>query len=58
MNLLTTLSCYYVEEISFMYLYVSIIISYEPGREKTGLRDFRPGLTQTGLCSRRRWLVA
>ena len=26
--------------------------------EKTGLRGFRPGLTQTVLCSYRRWLEA
>ena len=29
---------------------------YEPQREKTCLRGFRPGLTQTGLYSHRRWL--
>ena len=27
---------------------------YEPRREKTGLRGFRPGATQTGLYSHRR----
>ena len=31
---------------------------YEPRREKTGLRDFRPGPTQTGLYSHRKWLEA
>ena len=31
---------------------------YEPRSEKTGLRDFRPGLTQTGLYRHRRWLEA
>ena len=31
---------------------------YEPPCEKTGLRGFRPGPTQTGLCSHRRWLEA
>ena len=31
---------------------------YEPRCEKTGLRCFRPGLTQTGLYSHRRWLEA
>ena len=31
---------------------------YEPRCEKTGLRGFRPGLTQTGLYSYRRWLEA
>ena len=29
-------------------------VSYEPRREKTGLRDFRTGPTQTGLYSLRR----
>ena len=32
--------------------------SIEPRSEKTGLRGFRPGLTQTGLYSHRRWLEA
>ena len=31
-------------------------LTYEPGCEKTGLRGFRSGPTQTGLYSRRRWL--
>ena len=31
-------------------------IIYEPRREKTGLRGFRPGPTQTGLYSHIRWL--
>ena len=31
-------------------------VTFEPRREKTGLRDFRPGLTETGLYSHRRWL--
>ena len=30
----------------------------EPRHEKTGLRGVRPGLTQTGLYSYRRWLEA
>ena len=34
------------------------IVSYEPRCEKTGLRGFRPGPTQTGLYSHRRWLEA
>ena len=29
---------------------------YEPRCEKTGFRGFRPGQTQTGLFSHRRWL--
>ena len=32
--------------------------TYEPRSEKTGLRGFRPGPTQTGLYSHRRWLEA
>ena len=35
-----------------------IIRVYEPRCEKTGLRGFRPGPTQTGLYSHRRWLEA
>ena len=31
---------------------------YEPRCEKTGLRGFRPGPTQTRLYSHRRWLEA
>ena len=34
------------------------LVLYEPRCEKTGLRGFRPGPTQTGLCSYRRWLEA
>ena len=30
----------------------------EPRSEKTGLRGFRPGPTQTSLYSHRRWLEA
>ena len=30
----------------------------EPRSEKTGLRGFRPGPTQTGLCSHRKCLEA
>ena len=33
-------------------------VRYEPRCEKTGLRGLRPGPTQTGLCSHRRWLEA
>ena len=36
----------------FFWLY------YEPRCEKNGLRGFRPGPTQTGLYSHRRWLEA
>ena len=30
------------------------VLQFEPRREKTGLRDFRLGPTQTGLYSHRR----
>ena len=33
-------------------------LSNEPRREKTGLRGFRPGPTQTGLYNHTRWLEA
>ena len=39
----------------------SLLFTYginEPRCEKTGLRDFPPGPTQTRLCSHRRWLEA
>ena len=36
----------------------SFMEKYEPRCEKTGLQGFRPGPTQTGLCSHRRWLDA
>ena len=38
-------------------MHVALII-YEPRCEKNGLRAFRPGPTQTGLYSQRRWLEA
>ena len=34
------------------------LLSYEPRREKTGLRGFRPGPTQTGLYKLRKELEA
>ena len=34
------------------------VFSNEPRYEKTGLRGFLPGPTQTGLYSHRRWLEA
>ena len=36
----------------------NISITFEPQCEKTGLQGFRPGPTQTGLYSHRRWLEA
>ena len=41
--------------IGFPYLVGKII---EPRSEKTGLRGFRPGPTQTGLYNHRIWLEA
>ena len=38
-------------------LYTGILVC-EPGLEKTCLRGFRPGLTQTRLYNHRRWLDA
>ena len=40
------------------FLQLMILPLFEPRSEKTGLRSFRPGPTQTGLCSHRRWLEA
>ena len=37
---------------------VGSIPVFEPRCEKTGPREFRPGPTQTGLYSHRRWLEA
>ena len=37
-------------------LCIQLQFTYEPRSEKTGLRGFRPGPTQTGLCSHRIWL--
>ena len=34
------------------------VLSFEPRREKTGLRGFRPGPTQTGLYKLRKELEA
>ena len=36
---------------------VSLVL-YEPRCEKTGLRGFQPGPTETGLYNQRRWLDA
>ena len=35
-----------------------LVFTSEPRSEKTGLRGFRPGPTQTGLYSHRTWLEA
>ena len=36
----------------------AVTVIYEPRCEKTAPRDFRPGPTQTGRYSHRRWLEA
>ena len=45
----------FMQGIQLMYINLKL---FEPRREKTGLRGFRPGQTQTGLYSYRRWLEA
>ena len=35
-----------------------VALTFEPRCEKTGIRGFRPGPTQTSLHSHRRWLEA
>ena len=42
--------------IALFKISLSWLTPYEPRRQKTGLRGFRPGPTQTGLYSHRRWL--
>ena len=37
---------------------IQVRFVFEPRSEKTGLRGFRPGPTQTGLYSHKRWLEA
>ena len=43
----------------YMYNILCYFVApFEPCSEKTGLPGFRPGPTQTGLYSHRRWLEA
>ena len=42
----------------FFFLSHIHLLPIEPRRQKTGLRGFRPGPTQTGLYSHRKWLEA
>ena len=44
--------------IPYSKLYSRAHLVFEPRCEKTGLRGFRPGPTQTGLYSHKRWLEA
>ena len=46
----------YVEAWPHFSLLTNMSTQYEPRRQKTGLRGFRPGPTQTGLYSCWRWL--
>ena len=39
-----------------IYSRTCLLVLFEPRCEKPGLRDFRPGLTQTWLYSHTRWL--
>ena len=55
---------FYDEDLSNMHLissseeFQAYQSTFEPPCEQTGLRGFRPGPTQTGLYSHRRWLEA
>ena len=53
---LITISKSLQEMFSVLSTFVGLLS--EPRREKPGLRDFRPGPTQTGLYSHRKWLEA
>ena len=44
------------QKLSFSYHQIHTLS--EPRCEKTGLRGFRPGPTQSGLYDHRRWLEA
>ena len=57
-NPLTSDDYYFEAEIVDTGLIAAIGETFEPRCEKTGLRGFRPGPTQTGLYSHRRWLEA
>ena len=45
-----------VNHFSMKFLIMLVLIA--PRREKTGLRGFQPGPTQTGLYNQRKWLDA
>ena len=44
--------------LDFVRTSIMLFVLFEPPCEKTGLHDFRPGPTQTGLYNHRRWLEA
>ena len=47
------------QKLPFVNMYIVLrLLLYEPRREKTGLRGFRPGPTQTGLYKLRKELEA
>ena len=47
---------YNLDDYIFVFRGIRSNFSFEPRCEKTGLLGFRPGPTQTRLCSHRRWL--
>ena len=49
---------YKIRKACVFAFFLDQVLLYEPRSEKTGLRGFRPGPTQTGLYSHRRWLEA
>ena len=58
-SLLISLKEYYSQSCILPFREVIVTdFQNEPRCEKTGLRGFRPGPTQTGLCSHRRRLEA
>ena len=54
-NITVTFECF--SHVSLVWSLIFWSLTFEP-LEKTGLRGFRPSLTQTGLYSHRRWLGA
>ena len=66
LKVLTSQYNFYVVSMGFIFFilgYSILIFSdqsllFEPRSEKNGLRGFRPGPTQTGLCSHKRKLEA
>ena len=49
---------YYVQQAIIIVFIEPCSYIIKPRCEKTGLRGFRPGPTQTGLYSHKRWLEA
>ena len=53
-----TCSCFLRSSTASEFSIATYPMRNEPRSEKTGLRGFRPGPTQTGLYGDRRWLEA